>query len=275
MQGFGSGVIGRALVALCFMLSACGGGGGSSDSDPPAANSAPVANASASQGVLTGRPVTLDGSGSSDPDGNTLAFSWTLSTVPPGSAAVLTDASSTSSSFTPDVAGIYLATLVVSDGRGGSASTSVMITVENSRLTLVLAPATGCVQDCNDSTVSLPYDESEFFAPTCSADTCPETLEVRVFRLKAEGGAFTVTGLAAENLTPSGRRDAGPLSLSVPAVVPAFDGLREDQVIGAGETITFRLVATRTYGATATLRFSFRILETNEQFQYSVQMTSN
>jgi len=59
--------------------------------------------------------VTLDGSGSSDPDGDDITYSWTLDT-PSGSNASLSDPGAVQPTFTPDVQGDYTATLEVSDG---------------------------------------------------------------------------------------------------------------------------------------------------------------
>ncbi|UCC55832.1 MAG: CHRD domain-containing protein [Gammaproteobacteria bacterium] len=61
--------------------------------------------------------VTLDGSGSSDPDNgpSPLSYSWTL-TVPAGSMATLSDPAAVSPTFTADVEGSYLVSLTVNDG---------------------------------------------------------------------------------------------------------------------------------------------------------------
>ena len=50
-------------------------------------NSAPVANAGADRTVTGGTNVQLDGSGSSDVDGDALTYSWQLTTRPAGSSA--------------------------------------------------------------------------------------------------------------------------------------------------------------------------------------------
>src|SRR5690349_12742235 len=52
-------------------------------------NTTPVANAGADQTVTAGSTITLNGSGSSDVDGNPLTFAWTLIVKPAGSTATL------------------------------------------------------------------------------------------------------------------------------------------------------------------------------------------
>ena len=94
----------------------------------PNANDAPVAVAEAMPlEASVGDKVTLDGSGSFDPEGQALTYSWTLET-PAGSAAAIADPAAELTSFEPDVVGEYVATLVVSDGalESGPAAVSVM-----------------------------------------------------------------------------------------------------------------------------------------------------
>jgi len=93
--------------------------GSSSDGDSVTvsfANVKPVAEAGGNQSVYQGELVLLDGSGSSDINGDTLIYSWCIVSVPDGSLAQLTDPASVSPSFTADLPGTYVVSLVVMDG---------------------------------------------------------------------------------------------------------------------------------------------------------------
>ena len=68
--------------------------------DPQDENQAPSADAGSDQAALGGDTVTLDGSGSSDPDGDALAFSWSQTS---GTPVALSDADTDSPSFTAPV----------------------------------------------------------------------------------------------------------------------------------------------------------------------------
>jgi len=92
------------------------------------ANAAPVANAGAAQSVIAGSAVTLNGSGSSDANGDALTYAWTLSTRPTGSAASLSTATSSAPTFAADAPGTYVATLIVNDGKVNSAPSTVAVT---------------------------------------------------------------------------------------------------------------------------------------------------
>jgi hypothetical protein len=91
------------------------------------ANVAPVANAGIVQSVALG-PVTLDGSGSTDANGDTLTYSWTLLARPIGSAAALNDITSAKPTFTADLVGVYVASLVVNDGKVSSTIVTTTVT---------------------------------------------------------------------------------------------------------------------------------------------------
>jgi hypothetical protein len=94
-------------------------------------NSPPVANAGPDQNVMAGQAVTLNGSGSYDPEGLTITYLWTFVQVPAGSTVTngsLSNRTSAQPEFTPDVKGTYKLRLIVNDGALNSAPDEVVIT---------------------------------------------------------------------------------------------------------------------------------------------------
>ena len=62
-------------------------------------SAAPTARAGRDLRAALGEVVVLDGGGSTDAGGNLLTYSWTLTSVPTGSLAALSDASAIRPSF--------------------------------------------------------------------------------------------------------------------------------------------------------------------------------
>ncbi len=128
---------------------------------PPLDNAAPVAEAGIHQAVTTGTRVVLDGTASSDADGDTLSYSWAITSAPTESSAALTDASSAHPSFVPDVGGTYAIRLIVNDGKVNSAPDSVTVTA-----TAPVGPPADhvAVNFTIDDTASKTYTESDGLA---------------------------------------------------------------------------------------------------------------
>jgi hypothetical protein len=74
-----------------------------------------VAKPGLAQSVTVNADVVLDGSLSSDADGNSLTYKWTLLSKPDQSTAALKFSTAALSRFTADKPGIYVASLVVSE----------------------------------------------------------------------------------------------------------------------------------------------------------------
>jgi len=98
-------------------------------------NTAPTAVAGDSLFVTTGAVASLDGSASSDPEGDTLSYAWTLTSPATGSALTsddLVDADTANMTFTPDVAGYYIVKLQVNDGLFADADFVTVFASDNS-----------------------------------------------------------------------------------------------------------------------------------------------
>lgn len=90
-------------------------------------NQEPTVRISASSlAIVQGESVTIDGSESSDPDGDPLRFYWELS-APEGSAVQFDDLRTETVTFVADVAGSYTVSLSVSDGEFRTDPESVTI----------------------------------------------------------------------------------------------------------------------------------------------------
>lgn len=125
-----------AVLVLVFA------GCSNSNNPPPAAvNNAPVAVAGADQAsdVLVGDVVVLDGSASSDADGDTLTYIWTLTAVPADSTAALSDPFSDKPTFVADKAGTYIGQLTVNDAKTDSEADDVNVIVVVPAPTVVIA----------------------------------------------------------------------------------------------------------------------------------------
>jgi hypothetical protein len=91
-------------------------------------NTPPVANAGPNQFVSIGALVHLNGTGSTDVDGNSLNYQWSFVSVPLHSTATLSDAAALLPTFTADLPGVYVVQLVVNDAHANSVPAMVTIT---------------------------------------------------------------------------------------------------------------------------------------------------
>lgn len=177
-------------------------------------NSAPTSSAGPDQSVGQGSVCTLDGSGSFDPDGDTITYAWTKTSGP---AATLSSSTAQKPTFTPGSTGTYVFSLVVTDSQASASSAdTVSIVVTSSPPTADAGP---------DQSDVVPYSAITLDG-TASSDAGGSI--VSYAWVQTAGATATLTGAAT----------ASPTFLA-PGTV-------------AGSTLTFRLTVTDNSGITAT-----------------------
>ncbi len=238
-------------------------------------NETPVADAGSDQEAVVGETVTLDGTGSSDADGDQLSYAWTL-TSPTGSTSALEASDTAGPTFTPDVAGDYTAELTVNDGTQDSPADTVSITVshrptadagEDQTVTtddLVTLDGTGSSDGDNDpltyswSLTSTPAGSTAQLSdplaaqPTFTADVAGQytvALQVTDGRWTSTEDTVTITAQHAANEAPTA--DAGEDQTAVVGDVVTLNGTRS--IDPEGQTVTYSWTLTTPSGSTATL----------------------
>jgi PKD domain/FG-GAP-like repeat/FG-GAP repeat len=220
---------GLASATLVF-LAACGGGGGSSPPSPP------TAVAGSPQTVNKHALVSLDGSGSHDPQGLALTYSWSQTG---GATVSLSNPTSAKVTFTaPGVSGTLTFSLVVNDGQVASPPSTVDITVQD-RAPVAVAPATitasaGAVVILDGGASSDPDQDPLTYTWTQISGT---SVALNV----AAGGKATFTApnkadtLVFSLTVSDGEKSSAPVTESV-SVAPS--GVTVPPVVSAGPDMT-------------------------------------
>ena len=121
-------------LILSFSCNLYKGSGNNGNSKSINENSPPIADAEVPVKVFLGQVTMVDGSASSDSDGDELNYTWVFTEFPPNSSLNnfnIPDNTNSRFSFTPDSMGTYKLILSVNDGVE-SDSISISITVKDS-----------------------------------------------------------------------------------------------------------------------------------------------
>ncbi len=97
-------------------------------------NSQPVAEAGPNQTGSVNTNILLNGTESSDEDGDNLSFHWSVFSKPQESVPVIIGADTAQPNFTADMEGDYIIELIVDDGKVSSLSDRVTVTLLSSIL---------------------------------------------------------------------------------------------------------------------------------------------
>ncbi len=220
-----------SAAALIAALFACGGGGGGADNPTPTptpiVNTAPIANAGPDQSVLANALVTLDGSASSDANSDPLTYAWSLTAKPAASTSALVSASSVKPSFTADVAGIYVASLIVNDGKVNSTAASVSITASTANIAPVAnagvsqTVVAGSAVMLDGSASSDANKDALTFAWTLTAKPAGSTATlIQPASVKPSFTADVAGTYVATVVVNDGKVNSSPATASIIAVAP-------------------------------------------------------
>ena len=231
-----------------IILSACGGGGSddssSSDNDNnTTTNTAPVASAGIDLAVAVNQLVNLSAANSSDADGDSLSYQWTINSLPDGSTITLSDNSISKPNFIADIAGEYEFSLVVNDGTVDSSADVVMVIATLSN-TIPVAQAgtdqevtTGDQVTINGSQSSDEDDDTLTYAwtmasqPSGSSTTLEQSTQVSATFTADVDGDYTVALIVNDGSSDS-TADTMMITASAAinnAPVAASDSLNTDE----------------------------------------------
>lgn len=217
------------------------------------ANAAPVANAGSDQLVTSSTIVMLDGTGSSDANNDSLTYTWSFVSVPTGSTATFDNNQISTPSFTVDLQGSYVVSLVVSDGTENSVADAMQVNVSDTTITLTRKIG---IFGNNFASVDFPYSS------TISLNTDDESdVTLNTFRITAQGGNVTINNLQAVNQTN--------------ALVPLFTTISEGFILNDGATVEFDLMSPLTGGIPVSLSYTFEIAETGQTFSANYLLTTS
>ena len=131
-----------------------------------ASNSSPTSNAGPDQTVFSGDTVTLDGTSSSDSDGDSLTYTWSQTS---GTSVTISDNNSSQPTFkAPAATGTLVFSLVVNDGTINSSADTVSINVNipnpltNNDTTAIIESQNDIIFHNNINTVQSIYSRMNF-----------------------------------------------------------------------------------------------------------------
>ena len=172
--------------------------------------------------VDVGTVVNLDGSGSSDPDGDALTYQWSIQSAPAGSLAEISDPNIINPTITPDLVGDYVIQLIVNDGILSSVPSSITITAQTPMVTV--PDVVGLAQATAESTI-IAANLAVGTITTAYSATVPAG---DVISQNPVGGTSVTEG-SSVNLEVS----LGPVMVTVPNVVGIAQATAESTITAA------------------------------------------
>lgn len=218
------------MLTALFSITSCGGGagetgnagGGGGGSSLPVDNTQLTAKTGNNQVVSLGSIVNLDGTQSSDLDGDDLSYVWGLESFPSGSVAAISDVTSSQPNFTADIAGEYSISLVVSDGNASSEKVTMTVrAVEGTVLSFETLSSSGGLIGATSADDDLHGASLQLSPDAVADDTLLGISTLADLPTGSPLGRQSIGPLFS--LTPSGINFAEPVTLTLP-IPTAEDG---------------------------------------------------
>ncbi|MEP6715056.1 MAG: PKD domain-containing protein, partial [Terriglobia bacterium] len=205
-------------------------------------NTAPVANAGPPQNPSVGSTVVLDGTASRDAENDPLTYKWSLLSVPPQSTAVLLSPDISSPTFIADVAGTYVAQLIVNDGFISSSPATVSITAGVTAALSLSPNPLNLLNSAADLTVTLPTAAGaggqtvRFAALDSSVISVPGSISIAA---GSTSGKVSVIPLAlGSTLIIASSQGFQPATVEVNVTTPSIGISLSASVVGIARSVT-------------------------------------
>ncbi len=164
------------ICAIAAWLTACGGGGGGAAApaavNPPVPSVAPTADAGSDRKVPSGAGVTLDGSDSSDSDGNIVSFDWNQTAGPVVTTAMsgLGQAAFTAPNVAASTDLVFELTVTDDDDLRASDPVTITVVPEGFSITgtVSVASSTAVDSDVNDPDAEFQANDTPATAQSIS-----------------------------------------------------------------------------------------------------------
>jgi len=135
-----------------------------------ATNTQPIADAGSDFNADINTLVQLDGSSSSDADGDSLDYTWAIVSQPSGGIAALSDASAMQPTFTPNVSGDYEISLLVSDGFESSDVHIIIVSASGSTISGTASDASAHTYTFNEDNTTGQLYHADGVTPLSAND---------------------------------------------------------------------------------------------------------
>jgi hypothetical protein len=217
------------------------------------------------QSVVAGSVVTLDGTSSTDANNDPLTYKWFLTSKPYNSTTTLSSSSTVKPTLITDIAGTYVFSLIVNDGKLDSAVATIAVTANLANISDTTPPSIRLLADTTSLiagqtktiTFFLSEPSSNFlladitvtggalsnwvgYGDTYTALFTPATNSTADGVVSVGSGVFTDT---AQNANADGSDANNTITLNVDTVIPTISLSTNKTNLIAGEAaiVTFEL----------------------------------